>query len=309
MKVLVTGGAGFIGSHIVEELLQRGHAVRVLDDFSTGRRANLQAFHGDLEILEGDLRDPSRVNAAVQGVEWIFHHAAFISVPESLRDPQTCFAINVAGTVTLLEAARKAGVKKVVLASSSAVYGDTQEIPTPEDTALRPLSPYAVSKHVNEHYARFYTHTFNLPVASLRYYNVYGPRQQPDSPYAAAIPIFLNRLLSSQPITVFGDGKQTRDFIFVKDIVRANLLAAESPDSAGEVFNICSGRQLRLLELLEELDELAPQQFEVRFTAPRPGDILHSTGKPDRARKVLGFQAETSLSEGLAQTWAWMKGK
>ena len=317
MRTLVTGGAGFIGSHIVEELLRGGNTVRVLDNFSSGRRENLEAFRGspgsstrrgDLEILEGDLRDATAVQAAVQDVELVFHLAAFVSVPQSMADPETCFAINVGGTVTLLEASRQSGVRKVVISSSTAVYGDTNVFPTTEETPLLPLSPYALSKQVNELYACFYTRTLGLPVTALRYYNVYGPRQRPDSDYAAAIPIFVRKLVAGEPITIHGDGKQSRDFIFVEDVVRANLLAAES-EAAGEAFNICTGRETDLLTLLEELSEISPRQPEVRFEAPRPGDIYRSVGSPEKAAGVLGFRAETSLAKGLAQTIEWMKNK
>jgi UDP-glucose 4-epimerase len=307
MRALVTGGAGFIGSHIVEELLRNGIFVRVLDNFSSGKRENLEKFQGKLEILEGDLRDAGTVNA-VRDVELVFHLAAFISVPQSMSDPETCFAVNVGGTVALLEAARRAGARKVVLSSSTAVYGDTNVFPTTEETPLRPLSPYALSKQVNELYAHLYTHILGLPVTALRYYNVYGPRQRPDSDYAAAIPIFVRQLVAGEPITIYGDGKQSRDFIFVKDVVRANLLAAES-DAAGEAFNICTGCETNLLDLLEELSELSPHQPEVRFEASRPGDIYRSMGSPEKAAGSLGFRAETSLAKGLAQTVEWMKRK
>jgi nucleoside-diphosphate-sugar epimerase len=308
MRTLVTGGAGFIGSHIVEELLQRGHSVRILDNFSTGTRNNVEVFQGNVEILEGDLRDVETVKGAVRDVEQVFHLAAFISVPQSMSDPETCFEVNVGGTVNLLEAARRAGTRKVVLSSSTAVYGDTDVFPTTEETPLHPLSPYAVSKQVNELYARLYTHILGMPVIVLRYYNVYGPRQRPDSDYAAVIPIFVRQLTAGKPITIFGDGKQSRDFIFVKDVVRANLLAADS-DMAGEPYNICTGHQTTLLDLLEELSEITPNPPQVRFDAPRSGDIYCSVGSPEKAAASLGFRAETSLANGLAQTVEWMISK
>ena len=308
MRVLVTGGAGFIGSHIVEELLRNGASVRVLDNFSSGKRENLEAFQGDLEILEGDLRDTEVIKAATRDVSLIFHLAAFISPPQSMLDPETCFAVNVTGTAALLEAARQAGVGKVVLSSSTAVYGNPDKFPTDEETPLQPLSPYALSKQVNELYARLYTRVFNLPVIALRYFNVYGPRQRPDSAYAAAISIFTRQLVKGEPITIYGDGKQSRDFIFVKDVVRANLQAAES-DAAGEVFNICTGRETTLLDLLEELSEISPRPPEVHFEAVRPGDVYRSLGNPDKAAVILGFRAGTSLANGLAQTVDWMKSK
>ena len=315
---LVTGGAGFIGSHIVEELLRNGSSVRVLDNFSTGKRENLRfdrpsevdhsSTQGRLEILEGDLRDAELVKAAMRDIELVFHLAAFVSVSQSMSDPEDCFTINVAGTQALLEAARQAGVRKVVLSSSTAVYGDTDKFPTDEGTSLQPLSPYALSKQVNELYAHLYTRTFNLPVIALRYFNVYGPRQRPDSDYAAAIPIFVRHLVAGESIAIYGDGKQSRDFIFVKDVVRANLLAAKS-DVAGEAFNVCTGRETTLLDLLEELSEASSHQPEVRFEAPRPGDIYRSLGNPQKASAALGFRAETSLAEGLKQTVEWMKDK
>jgi UDP-glucose 4-epimerase len=307
MKALVTGGAGFIGSHIVQALLARGAEVRVLDNFSTGRRENLQGLRGRLEVWEGDVRQAGRVAEAVQGVEVIFHQAAFVSVPQSLQEPQTCFEVNVTGTAILLEAARRAGVRRVVLASSAAVYGDSAALPLGEETPPAPLSPYAVSKRVDEMYAALYTQALGLEVVALRYFNVYGPRQRPDSMYAAAVPIFIRRLLDSQPVTIFGDGGQTRDLIYVGDVARANLLAAEHPAAAGQVFNICTGQETRLLDLLDVLLPLFPAAPRPVFGAPRPGDIYRSVGNPQKAEQVLGFRAEVPLSEGLKETVAWMR--
>ena len=304
--VLVTGGAGFIGSHIVQALLERGDRVRVLDNFATGRRENLSGLRGPLEVVEGDLRDPEAVKGAVQDVELVFHQAAFISVPQSMQDPETCTAVNVGGTVGLLEAARQAGVRRVVLASSTAVYGNPTVFPTVETTPLEPLSPYAVSKQVDELYARLYSQTFGLPVVSLRYFNVYGPRQQPDSPYAAAIPIFMRRMHAGEPLTIYGDGRQSRDFIFVADVVRANLLAAGGGDAGGEAFNICTGSEISILDLLEAMSELVPHPPELRFAPPRPGDIFRSLGDPGKAARLLGFHAETSLAAGLQKTNEWI---
>jgi nucleoside-diphosphate-sugar epimerase len=306
MRALVTGGAGFIGSHVVEELLRAGNSVRVLDNFSNGKPENLAGMPGKLEILEGDLRDMAMVRFAIHDVEVIFHLAAFISVPQSMADPETCFAVNVAGTVNLLEAARKAGARKVVISSSTAVYGNTNIFPTTEETPLQPLSPYAASKQVNEIYASLYSRVLGLPVISLRYFNVYGPRQRPDSPYAAAIPIFVNHLVKNEPITIFGDGKQSRDYIFVKDVAHANLLAAKV-ETGGEVINICTGREITLLDLLENLSELSPAAPVVKFAEPRLGDIYRSAGFPDKAARLLGFKAETSLGEGLKQTLEWIQ--
>ncbi len=306
-RYLVTGGAGFIGSHIVRALREQGGQVRVLDNFSTGKRENLLDLAGRIEVLEGDLRDPALLRAAIQEVDTVFHQAAFVSVPQSMDDPLACFEVNVQGTVALLEAARQAGVRRVVLASSAAVYGDSDKLPLDEDVTLHPLSPYAASKQVNEVYARLYTQSFGLEVVALRYFNVYGPCQRPDSQYAAAVPIFIRRYLDGLPATIFGDGGQTRDLVYVGDVVRANLLAAIHPAAPGQVFNICTGRETRLLDLLEVLNEIFPNAPLPVFAAPRRGDIYRSAGSPERAAQVLGFREQTSLDEGLRQTVAWMR--
>ena len=304
---LVTGGAGFIGSHLVRGLLARGDAVRVFDNFSTGRIENLSQLDGSLEIIEADLRDASKVAEAVKGVDYIFHQAAFVSVPQSMQEPQTCFAVNVTGTLNVLEAAREGDVKQVVLASSAAVYGESQELPLKENTTLGVLSPYAASKQVNEVYAGLFTRGFGLPVVALRYFNVYGPRQSPESDYAAAIPIFIRRLLDGRAPTIFGDGEQRRDFIFVADVVRANIMAADNPQAAGGVFNICTGEEISILNLVDTLSRIIPDAPSPEFGPPRPGDIYRSLGDPSWAAKVLEFRPEVSLLEGLAQTVEWMR--
>jgi nucleoside-diphosphate-sugar epimerase len=312
MKYLVTGGAGFIGSHIAESLLEQGHAVRVLDNFSTGKQENLDAlnqrFEGaQLEIIEGDVRDASRVAEAVRGVNIVFHEAAFVSVPQSMDEPQDCFDVNVSGTSLLFDAARKAGVSRAVVASSAAVYGESDALPLVEDTPLQPKSPYAVSKRIDEMYAQLFTDSFGFEVVALRYFNVYGPRQRPDSMYAAAVPIFARRLLDSRPVTIFGDGGQTRDLINVHDVVRANLIASEHPDAAGKVFNICTGVETRLLDLLDVMYELLPNSPAHELAAPRPGDIYRSVGSPQYAADVLGFRAEVALADGLREVIDWMR--
>ena len=312
MKYLVTGGAGFIGSHIVESLLEQGHHVRVLDNFSTGKRENLegltQRFDGDrLEVLEGDVRDVSRVGEAVRGVHIIFHEAAFVSVPQSMDEPQNCFDVNISGTSQLFDAARKAGVSRAVVASSAAVYGESDALPLDEETPLQPKSPYAVSKRVNEMYAELFTNSFDFEVVALRYFNVYGPRQRPDSMYAAAIPIFARRLLDNKPVTIFGDGGQTRDLINVHDVVRANLIASEHSNAAGKVFNICTGVETRLLDLLDVMYELMPNSPTHELAAPRPGDIYRSVGSPQKAADVIGFRAQVSLVDGLKEVIDWMR--
>ena len=312
MKYLVTGGAGFIGSHIAETLLEQGNTVRILDNFSTGKRENIEAltrrFGGTrLEVIEGDIRDASRVGEAVRGVEILFHEAAFVSVPQSMQEPQNCFDVNLTGTSLLFDAARRVGVRRAVVASSAAVYGESEALPLVEETPLQPKSPYAVSKRVNEMYAELFTNSFGFDVVALRYFNVYGPRQRPDSMYAAAVPIFIRRLLDGKPITIFGDGGQTRDLINVRDVVRANLIASEHPNAAGKVFNICTGVETRLLDLLEVLLDLFPNPLAPEFASPRDGDIYRSVGSPQKAADVLGFCAQVSLEQGLKETVDWMR--
>lgn len=303
---LVTGGAGFIGSHIVHNLLQRDQRVRILDNFSTGKMSNLNGYLGDVEIMDADLRDPSAVFRAVQNIDFIFHEAAFVSVSQSMLEPKACYDVNVNGTENLIEEARKAGVQRIVLASSAAVYGEPEAIPLSEDNKTQPLSPYAASKIVNEIYADMYTRSFGIEIAVLRYFNVFGPRQAPDSQYSAAIPIFIRRLLTGKPITIYGDGNQTRDLIFIHDVVRANFKAAETPGAAGKIYNICTGVETSVRQLVDTLRSLFPEAVSTQFAEPRAGDISRSVGNPLRANKELGFQPQTSLAEGLSQTVDWM---
>jgi len=306
MKYLVTGGAGFIGSHIARALLQQGADVRILDNFSSGKRDNLKGLN--VEVVEGDLRDAPCVAEAVRGVNVIFHEAAFVSVPESMEKPQECFDVNITGTSNLFEAARKAGVKRAVIASSAAVYGDSDAMPLVEDTPLKQLSPYAVAKRVDEMYAELYTRSFGLEVAALRYFNVYGPRQRPDSMYAAAVPIFIRRMLDNKPITIFGDGGQTRDLINVRDVVQANLLASQHPDAPGQIFNVCTGVETRLLDLLDILYEVFPNAPKHVHAEPRAGDIYRSIGTPGKAMKVLQFKPQVTLAEGVKEAVEEMRG-
>ncbi len=306
MKYLITGGAGFIGSHIVRGLLAQGADVRVLDNFSSGKRENLHGL--EVEVLEGDLRDASTIAQAVRGVNIIFHEAAFVSVPESMEKPQECFDVNITGTSILFDAARKAGVQRVVIASSAAVYGDSTAMPLIEDTPLKQLSPYAVSKRVDEMYAELFTNQFGLEVAALRYFNVYGPRQRPDSMYAAAVPIFIRRMLDNKPITVFGDGGQTRDLINVRDVVQANLLASQHPAAPGQIFNVCTGVETRLLDLLDILYEVFPDVPKHIHAEPRAGDIYRSIGTPKKIMDTLGFDPKISLAEGLREAVEEMRG-
>jgi len=297
--VLVTGGAGFIGSHLAHALVERGDQVRVLDNFSTGTRENLVGIEKEVELIEGDLLEPLHLEKAIKNIEIVFHEAAFISVPESIENPRLCFQVNVQGTIELLEAARQAGCKRVVLASSAAVYGASQDMPLRESAAPECLSPYAASKLFNETLAQLYTHAYTLPVVALRYFNVYGPRQSPRSAYAAVIPQFIEALRSRKAPVVFGDGRQTRDFILVEDVVRANLLAAEAKNASEHVFNICSGAESSLLDLLDALYPLFPSAPKAKFAEPRLGDVPRSLGDPSDAAAALGFRAQITLQEGL----------
>ena len=313
MKYLVTGGAGFIGSHIAHALLERGDSVRILDNFSTGKRENIEVLtdqfgRDQLEVQEGDVRNASDVGEAVSGVDIIFHEAAFVSVAQSMEEPQNCFDINLTGTSLLFDAARKAGVRRAVVASSAAVYGESDAMPLVEESLAQQKSPYAVSKRVNEMYAELFTNEFGFEVVALRYFNVYGPRQRPDSMYAAAVPIFARRLLDGKPITVYGDGGQTRDLINVRDVVRANLIASEYPDAAGKVFNVCTGVETKLLDLLDVLYEMFPNAPKHEFVPPRAGDLYRSVGSQQKAKDVMGFEAQVSLEDGLKEVVEWMRG-
>ena len=313
MKYLVTGGAGFIGSHIAQTLLERGDSVRILDNFSTGKRENVEVLTGQfgqdqLEVQTGDVRNASDVGNAVSGVDIIFHEAAFVSVAQSMEEPQNCFDINLTGTSILFDAARKAGVRRAVVASSAAVYGESEAMPLVEETLAQQKSPYAVSKRVNEMYAELFTNEFGFEVIALRYFNVYGPRQRPDSMYAAAVPIFARRLLDGKPITVYGDGGQTRDLINVRDIVRANIVVSEHPAAAGKIFNVCTGVETKLLDLLDVLYKMFPNAPKHEFAPPRAGDLYRSVGSKQKAKDVIGFEAQVSLEDGLKEVVEWMRG-
>jgi UDP-glucose 4-epimerase len=306
---LVTGGAGFIGSHLVDALLKRGDRVRVLDDFSTGNYHNLEGAADQIELFESDLRDLDSLEEALRDIDLVFHQAAFVSVPKSMKDPAACLDVNVQGTRMLLDASRRSGVKRVVLASSAAVYGENPDLPLAEDSKPDPLSPYAASKFMDEILAGLYTRQLGLDVAALRYFNVYGPRQNPESDYAAVIPIFIRRLLDEEQLQIYGDGGQTRDFVFVADVVRANLMAADSTAAAGQAMNICSGKETSLLELIEVLSSLLNSEVELDFKEPRAGDIYRSLGDPLRTRETLDFVPRVTLTEGLQKTMDWMAGR
>jgi len=304
---LVTGGAGFIGSHIVEELVRRGERVRVLDNFSTGRRENLASFLDHIELVEGDLRDLPTVRRAVEGVDYVLHQAALPSVPRSIADPLASNAANVTGTLHLLVASRDASVRRMVCASSSSAYGDSPILPKQEEMLPRPKSPYAVSKLTGEHYCRAFTEVYGLETACLRYFNVFGPRQDPASQYSAVIPLFIMAMLQGESPTVHGDGLQSRDFTYVANVVQANLLAAAAPNVAGRVFNVACGQRHTLLDLIAALDDILGTQIAPTHTDPRPGDVRHSLADITAAREALGYRVQVDFYEGLRRTVDWYK--
>jgi nucleoside-diphosphate-sugar epimerase len=298
MKFLVTGGGGFIGSHIVEHLLRENHQARVLDNFSTGKRENLDPS-ANLEIMEGDIRDAGTVAAAVSGVDGVFHEAALVSVPKSVEQPDLSFDINVRGTFNVFEAARKAGVRRVVYASSAAVYGNNETLPLMETFTPIPLSPYGLDKLYTEQLGALYQSLYGQEMFALRYFNVFGPRQDPLSPYSGVISIFVDRLKTGKPLTIFGDGEQTRDFVYVGDVVQANLKAMFADYAGFRVFNVGCGRQTTLNELFSQLKELTGGSVAATYAAPRAGDIRHSLSDISRIQAELGYQPAYTLAEGL----------
>ena len=304
---LVTGGAGFIGSHTVDELLRLGTSVRVLDNFSTGKRDNLREALSHIDLIEGDVSDLETVRQAMEGASYVIHLAALSSVPLSVTDPLASNQANVVGTLNVLVAARDVGVHRVVYASSSAVYGEDPVLPKREDMRTLPLSPYAVSKLTGEHYCQAFHHVYDLPIVVLRYFNVFGPRQDPTSQYSAVIPKFIAALLQGEPPVIYGDGGQSRDFVYVTDVVRANLLACESPDGVGQVFNVGSGERYTLLDLVSNLHQILDVSIEPKFTDPRPGDIRHSYADIGQAQHTIGYQPTIVFYEGLEQTEAWFR--
>lgn len=304
---LVTGGAGFIGSNLVRALLERGFAVRVLDNFSTGHRDNLADAPAEVELVEGDVRDPDVLRKATQGAARVFHQAAIPSVFRSVHDPVTSHEANATGTLNVLVAARDAEVERVVYASSSSVYGDTVALPASEISPVNPLSPYGVSKLAGEKYlGAFYT-SYEMATVSLRYFNVFGPHQDPTSEYAAVVPRFVTATLESRPATIYGDGEQSRDFTFVGDVVAANLLAAEAPPEAwGQAFNIAYNDRHTVNELLATIRALIPGDHPAPEHRPaRPGEILHSQASTALAETMLGYRAKYSFEEGLRLTVDW----
>jgi UDP-glucose 4-epimerase len=298
MKTLVTGGAGFIGSHIVDRLLNDGHEVIVLDDFSTGHKSNL-AENSNLTIVEGDISKPDTVNQCMQDIDWVFHKAAVASVPKTVNDPVGSSLVNYQGTLHLLEAARKNGVKRFVFASSAALYGDEPTLPKMESMCPMTLSPYAVDKLASESACGMYTKLYGLETVCLRYFNVYGPRQDPSSPYSGVISIFTDKLSNNQVPTIFGDGEQTRDFVFVSDVVEANMKAVTTDGCAGQYFNIATANKITLNELLKILSDIYGIDFKASYGEPRMGDIKESYAVIDKAKSVLKWNPSVELNQGL----------
>jgi UDP-N-acetylglucosamine/UDP-N-acetyl-alpha-D-glucosaminouronate 4-epimerase len=302
VRVLVTGGGGFIGSNLVRGLLERGDEVRVLDNFSTGNRANLAGLASDVELVEGDLRSYERVHAAVRGVEVVFHQGALPSVPRSVQDPLTTTAVNIEGTLNVLLAARDEGVRRIVNASSSSVYGNAGELPRVESQLPDPISPYAVAKLAAERFCTSFSRVYEMEIVSLRYFNVFGPHQDPLSEYAAVVPRFIRAIAAGEPVTVYGDGEQSRDFTYVDNVVAANLLAADAPDVGGAIVNIATGSSTTVNELAEAIGLLLGRSAERAFEPSRTGDVLASWAGVDEARRLLGYEPRVSLEEGLRKT-------
>lgn len=305
MRCLVTGGAGFIGANLVRALVEEQHQVRVLDNFSTGKFENIEPLIKKIDLVVGDICNERDVNRAMDEIDVVFHQAALPSVPRSVADPFSSNRVNIEGTLNVFLAARDNGVKRVVYASSSSVYGNNRQLPKKESMPPRPMSPYAASKLAKEVYGRIFYELYGLETVGLRYFNVFGPYQDPSSQYAAVIPKFITALLKGNPPVVYGDGEQSRDFTFVDDVVKANLLAATAPGAAGEVFNIACGTRITLNDLLMILKSITGRNIEAVYTAPRAGDVKHSHADISKARSILGYQPEFSLESGLRRTVEW----
>lgn len=304
---LVSGGAGFIGSHVVEALLEQGEQVRVLDNFFTGRRENLADFGGKLDLICGDVRDYPTVQKAVAGVDYVLHLAAIPSVIRSVEDPLLTNQVNVEGTLNLLQASRKSSVKRVVYSSSSSIYGDSPELPRREEMTPSPLSPYSLQKLVGENYCSLFYRLYSLETVILRYFNVYGPRQDPSSIYSGVISRFITALLTDQAPIIYGDGEQTRDFSFVSDVAWATVAAARAPGVAGEILNIAAGQAYSLHQLLAILKEETGSRLPPVYQEARPGDVRHSLGDISRSKAALGFDPKFSFPEGLKRTIEWYR--
>lgn len=299
MKVLVTGGAGFIGSHLVDRLLEGGHQVAVFDSFSTGKRENLEQAKDRITIHEADVRDAAAVERATEGCELVFHEAAVVSVPYSVEHPQETHDVNIQGTLNVLLAARKNRVRRVVFASSAAIYGEEPTLPKTESMLPEPISPYGVEKLTAEHYLRTFALLYGVETVALRYFNVFGPRQDPASPYSGVISIFVQRLLAGKPLTIFGDGLQSRDFVYVADVVEANIQASLAKEASGRVYNVARGERTTLLQLAETLGKVVGTTVAPTLGPERAGDIRHSQASIDRARGELQFVPRVNLEAGL----------
>lgn len=304
---LVTGGAGFIGSHIAEALVKRGERVRVLDNLMTGKRENLAHLADKLEFIEADIRDAAAARQAMEGVSIVYHEAAIPSVPRSVAEPQLNHDANVNGTFNVLMAARDAGVKRVVFAASSSAYGDTEVLPKTETMPPTPLSPYAAAKLVGELYCQTFTRVYGLETVALRYFNVFGPRQDPTSPYSGVISKFVTCLLNNEAPTIFGDGEQSRDFTYIANVVDANLRAAEAPEAVGHVMNLGIGQRITLNQLFNELQKIIGTNLTPSYAATRAGDVRHSLADISRAEKLLGYRPLVGLAEGLKHTVDWYR--
>ena len=302
MKALVTGGGGFIGSNVVRALLARGDDVRVLDNFSTGSRANLAGLESDVQLVEGDLRSYERVHAAVRGAEVVFHEGALPSVPRSVQDPLTTTAVNVEGTLNVLLAARDEGVRRIVNASSSSVYGNTGTLPRVETQAPDPISPYAVAKLAAERFCTSFTRVYGMEIVSLRYFNVFGPRQDPTSQYAAVVPRFIRAIADGELVTIYGDGDQSRDFTFVDNVVGANLLAADAPDVGGEILNVATGDSVTVNALADAIGAMLGKPVEKVYEPAREADVRASWADVGEAKRLLGYEMRVDFAEGLRRT-------
>ncbi|MGE5307330.1 MAG: SDR family oxidoreductase [Alphaproteobacteria bacterium] len=306
-RYLVTGGAGFIGSHIVKRLVSEGGLVRVVDNLSTGRESRLSDISGEIEFVRGDLADQSVSDSVVRGVEYVLHQAAVPSVQRSVRDPVETNRANVVATLNVLESSRKEGVRRFVYAASSSAYGDTEVLPKHEDLPANPVSPYALQKFVGEQYCKLYHELYGIETVSLRYFNVFGPGQDPHSEYSAVIPKFITGLLSNRPITVYGDGEQSRDFTYVDNVVEANLLALKQPTAAGRMCNIGCGERISLNTLVRLLEEIIGVKANLNYGDPKPGDVRHSLADITLARRLLGYEPKVMIEEGLRRTVEAMK--
>ena len=303
---LVTGGGGFIGSHLTEELVRRGHKVRVADSFITGKRRNLEHIPG-VELLEGDLADMDVATRAVAGIEYVLHQAAIPSVPRSVKDPITSNRANIDASLNVLVAARDAGVKRVVYAGSSSAYGDTPTLPKREDMPTNPLSPYALQKLVAEQYCRLFTRLYGLETVTIRYFNVFGPRQDPGSPYSGVISLFSTALLEKRSPVIYGDGEQTRDFTYVANVVDGVLRACEAPKASGEVINVACGTRISLNKLLETMNRIVGTDIKAVYKEPRAGDVRDSQADITKAKTILGYAPLMDLEAGLRHTIAWCR--